>query len=170
MKQTTSSRLKKLNFSQETIKRLSLYLRNLRKLKESNVDIISSDKISKFLNVSAEQFRKDLSYFGEFGVRGVGYEVEKLISELEFILGIDKKWKIALVGAGRLGSALLGFEGFLRFNLRITCAFDIDSDKIGKELYGVKIYSVKDIVKVIKKGNTRETTKYTVVPLGGHDE
>lgn len=129
---------KKKCFSAETIKRLSLYLRNLRRIQREDIEVISSDKITGFLDVSAEQFRKDLSYFGEFGIRGVGYEVEKLISELETILGIDKKWKIALVGAGRLGSALLGFEGFLRFNLRITCAFDIDSDKIGKELYGGK--------------------------------
>ncbi len=146
---------KKKCFSAETIKRMSLYLRNLRRVHHEGIEVISSDKITGFLDVSAEQFRKDISYFGEFGKPGVGYEVEKLISELEFILGIHKKWKIALVGAGRLGGALLGFEGFLRFNLRITCAFDIDSDKIGKELYGVKIYSVKDIVKVIKKDNIK---------------
>ena len=146
---------KKKCFSAETIKRLSLYLRNLRRVEREGIEIISSDKITGFLDVSAEQFRKDISYFGEFGKPGVGYEVEKLISELETILGIDKKWKIALVGAGRLGSALLGFEGFLRFNLRITCAFDVDNDEIGKELYGVKIHSVKNLTKVIKKNNIK---------------
>ncbi len=142
-------------FSADTIKRLSLYLRNLRRIQRKGIEITSSDKITEFLNVSAEQFRKDLSYFGEFGIRGVGYKGEKLISELESILGIDKRWKIALVGVGRLGSAILGFENFLRFNLKITCAFDIDNDKINKELYEVKIHSVKNLVKVIKKENIK---------------
>ena len=85
---------KKKCFSAETIRRLSLYLRNLRKFKESNLAVISSGEISKFSNVSPEQFRRDLSYFGEFGKRGVGYEIERLISELESILGIDKRWRV----------------------------------------------------------------------------
>ncbi len=146
---------KKKCFSKETIKRLSLYLRNLRSLWSEGVEVISSDKIAAFLDVSAEQFRKDVSYFGEFGVRGVGYEVEKLISELECILGIDKKWKIALVGAGRLGSALLGFEGFSRFNFKITQVFDSDSNKIGKDIFGIKINSTRNIKKIIKKNKIK---------------
>lgn len=144
---------KKKCFSAETIRRLSLYLRNLRRFKENNVEIISSGEISKYSNVSPEQFRRDLSYFGEFGKRGVGYEIERLISELESILGIDKGWRVALVGAGSLGSALLAFEGFPKFNLKIACAFDVDSNKIGKKIYGVKIHSVENLDKVIKTDN-----------------
>jgi redox-sensing transcriptional repressor len=149
------SQLDKLNISQEVVRRLSLYLRNLRRLQESGVEVISSDKISKFLNVSPEQFRKDLSYFGEFGKRGVGYEVERLKEELESILGIDKKWKIALVGVGKLGSAILGFEGLSRFNLRIVSCFDIDNNKIGTEIHNVKIHSIKDIKKIVKEKNIK---------------
>ncbi|MCF7877820.1 MAG: redox-sensing transcriptional repressor Rex [Candidatus Omnitrophica bacterium] len=137
--------------SEETIKRLSLYLRNLRKLKENGVKIISSDKVTKLLKVSSFQFRKDLSYFGEFGKRGVGYQIDKLIKEIEKILGINKQWKIVLIGAGRLGSALLGFEGFSRFNIRIDYAFDTDRNKIGKVKHGVKIYDLSDLKKIVKK-------------------
>lgn len=144
---------KKKCFSAETIRRLSLYLRNLRRFKESKVEIISSGEISKCSNVSPEQFRRDLSYFGEFGKRGVGYEIERLINELESILGIDKEWKVALVGVGSLGRALLGFEGLSQFNLKIACAFDIDNSKAGKDFYGVKIHSIKNLSEVIKTNN-----------------
>lgn len=144
---------KKKCFSAETIRRLSLYLRNLRKLRENSVEIVSSNEISNFSNVSPEQFRRDLSYFGKFGKRGVGYTIDTLISELESILGMDKKWNVALVGVGSLGSALLGFEGFSKFNLKITCAFDVDNSKIGKDFYGATIYSIEDLATVITTEN-----------------
>ncbi len=150
-------------FSAETIRRLSLYLRNLRRFKESKVEIVSSGEISKCSNVSPEQFRRDLSYFGEFGKRGVGYEIERLISELESILGIDRRWRVALVGVGSLGRALLAFEGFSKFNLKIACAFDIDSNKIGKKIYGVKIHSVENLAEVIK-ANDIEIAIITTLP------
>ncbi|MCF7916790.1 MAG: redox-sensing transcriptional repressor Rex [Candidatus Omnitrophica bacterium] len=137
--------------SEETIKRLSLYLRNLRKLKENGVEIISSDKVTKLLKVSSFQFRKDLSYFGEFGKRGVGYKVDTLIREIEKILGVNQAWKIIMVGVGRLGSALLGFEGFSRFNINIAYAFDKDKEKIGKNRKGVKIYNVDNLEKIVKE-------------------
>ncbi|RKY43005.1 MAG: redox-sensing transcriptional repressor Rex [Candidatus Omnitrophota bacterium] len=142
---------KKSCFSFDTIKRLSLYLRNLKRLKEKGIEIISSDRIIPLLNVSSAQFRKDLSYFGEFGKRGVGYEVGRLIKELEEILGTNKEWKIALVGVGRLGQALLGFEGFSKFNIKIVCAFDIDKKKVGKVIEGVKVEDMKKLKTIIKR-------------------
>ena len=159
---------KKKCFSAETIRRLSLYLRNLRKFKESNLAVISSGEMSKFSNVSPEQFRRDLSYFGEFGKRGVGYEIERLISELESILGIDKRWRVALVGVGSLGSALLAFEGFSNFNLKIACAFDIDSNKIGKKIYGVKIHSVENLAEVISKDDIEIAIIATLPDVAQH--
>lgn len=147
--------LSKNNFSVETIKRLSLYLRNLRKLKEDGEDTISSDKLTKLLNVTPEQFRKDLSYFGEFGKRGVGYNVERLTEEIEYILGIDQRWDIVLVGAGKLGSALLEFEGFSKSSIKIKYAFDNDENKIGKNRGGVKIYPIKDMKRIIKSNNIK---------------
>ena len=145
----------KNSFSLETIKRLSLYLRNLKRLKEQGVDVISSDKLTELLNVTPEQFRKDLSFFGGFGKRGVGYNVERLIEEIENILGVNQQWDIVLVGAGKLGSALLGFEGFSKFNLKIKYAFDSDENKIGKTRGGVRIDSVKSMKRMIKSNNIK---------------
>lgn len=145
----------KNNFSLETIKRLSLYLRNLKRLYKSGMAVISSDKITQFLNVSSEQFRKDLSYFGGFGKRGVGYRVDRLIQEIENILGVNKQWNIAIVGVGKLGSALLGFEGFSKFNLNIAYAFDAQPAKIGKRQDGILIEDVKNLKQIVKKNNIR---------------
>ena len=145
----------KNGFSLETIKRLSLYLRNLKRLKEQGIDIISSRKLTTFLNVTPDQFRKDLSFFGGFGKRGVGYKVERLIEEIENILGVDQQWNIVLVGAGKLGSALLGFEGFSKFNLKIKYAFDSDESKIGKARGGVRIDSIKNMKRTIKSNNIK---------------
>jgi redox-sensing transcriptional repressor len=144
---------KKKCFSPEVIKRLSLYLRDLRRMQNEGVDIISSDEITKILDVSSAQFRKDLSYFGEFGKRGVGYKVNTLVKELEQILGIDRWWPIALAGVGRLGSALLGFSGFGRFKLKIAAAFDNDKRKIGKVISGVKITPIENMEESIKEHN-----------------
>ncbi len=155
MEQIKNKKLNKkrsIQFSPETIKRLSLYLRSLKRLRDEGVEVVSSDRITQSLNITSVQFRKDLSYFGEFGRRGVGYNVAKLIEEIEEILGTNRKWKIALVGVGRLGSALLGFPGFRSFNVKISCAFDVDPKKVGKIQNGVKIRDVnKDLKKVIKK-------------------
>ncbi len=145
----------KNSFSPETIKRLSLYLRNLRRLKEQDIDIISSRKLTTFLNVTPDQFRKDLSFFGGFGKRGVGYNVEKLTKEIENILGVDKERSIAIVGIGKLGSALLGFEGFSKFNIKIASAFDVNKDKVGKEKKGVKIDHIKYMRDIVKKNNIK---------------
>ena len=145
----------KNSFSVETIKRLSLYLRNLKQLKDNGTDVISSDKITRLLNVTPVQFRKDLSYFGGFGKRGVGYKVKKLIQEIENILGVNNRWEIAIVGVGRLGGALLGFEGFAKFNIQISYAFDASSDKIGKARKGVIIDDIKNMRKIIRQNNIK---------------
>ena len=153
MKKRTNFKTKsgKHHSSPETIKRLSLYLRNLKRLLEAGVEIISSDKITQFLNVTPVQFRKDLSCFGEFGKRGVGYEVRKLIAELEMILGVDNAWAIALVGAGSLGRALLRFEGFSRFNLQITHVFDSNPKVIGKIISGVEVKDSRNLSEIVEK-------------------
>ncbi len=135
----------------DTIKRLSLYLRSLRRLALKKTAVASSEDITEFLNISSVQFRKDLSYFGGFGRRGVGYDVEVLQREIERILGTDSVWKIALVGVGRLGSALLGYPGFLEFNLKICAAFDSDAGKVGKTIGGVKIEGTRDLKRSIRE-------------------
>ena len=141
----------KKTFSTETIKRLSMYLRSLRILSLKKVVLISSSDLAKSVNVSSDQLRKDLSYFGEFGKRGVGYDVDFLIKHLEEILGVDKEWEIALVGVGRLGSALLSYPGFGQEHLKISVAFDSDSAKIGSVINGVPIESIDKFAQVIRK-------------------
>lgn len=134
---------------------MSLYLRSLRRLGQQGVDVASSEEITRFLNISPVQFRKDLSYFGGFGKRGVGYDVKVLRKEIEKILGTDVIWKIALVGVGKLGSALLGYPGFVEFNLQIVTAFDNDLGKIGKIWEGIKIEDISGVKDIVKKNEIK---------------
>ncbi len=145
----------KQQFSLETIRRLNIYLRNLKRLNANGVEVISSKSITQLLDVTPAQFRKDLSYFGEFGIRGVGYNVTFLIDKIQKIVGTHKVWHIALVGLGKLGSALLGFEGFSRLNIVIKHVFDNDKRKIGKVKNRVKVKPVAHLAKVIKNAGIK---------------
>jgi len=143
--------MKKIRVPVESVKRLSLYLRNLNYLAQEGIEIVSSDELAQDIYVSAAQVRKDLSYFGDFGRRGVGYNVQSLISEIKSVLGLDKKWPVALIGVGRLGSALLNYPGFEEFGFQISIAFDTNPKKIGKIYKGVKVEDSSRIEKIIKK-------------------
>jgi len=153
--------MKKLQIPEDSVKRLSLYLRNLRYLVREGVETISSEALAQDIYVSAAQVRKDLSYFGDFGTRGVGYSVRNLISEIESILGLNKKWSLALVGVGRLGSALLNYRGFQQFGFQFSVAFDNNPEKIGKKIGKVKVEDYSEIEKIIKK----EKIKIAVVTV-----
>ncbi|MCX7917072.1 MAG: redox-sensing transcriptional repressor Rex [bacterium] len=135
----------------DTIKRLPVYLRYLIDIQKKGKKIVSSSEITNFLNIPSEQFRKDLSYFGKFGKRGIGYDVNLLIKELKKIIGIDKKVKVILIGVGRLGSALIRYKGFSSLNMEIIGIFDNDPSKIGKEVEGMKIMGMKELKKFIEK-------------------
>ena len=100
-----------------TITRLSLYSRALEELIHSQVNIIASDKLAQKCGVNPAQVRKDLAYFGEFGVRGVGYFVKELLFEIKKILGLNRRWRMALVGIGNLGLALVAHENFRQTRL-----------------------------------------------------
>jgi redox-sensing transcriptional repressor len=137
-----------------TINRLSIYLRNLDELMTNDVEVISSERLAKQCGVNPAQIRKDLAYFGEFGVRGVGYRVKDLYSQIKEILGLDRKWNMALFGVGNLGSALIRHANFLKHGYRFVAAFDVDSDKIGKELpNGLRIEHVDRFEEVVKERN-----------------
>ncbi|MBN1444500.1 MAG: redox-sensing transcriptional repressor Rex [Candidatus Omnitrophica bacterium] len=146
---------KKYGISQETIKRMIRYLRYLEIQKEKGVKIISSKDVTSFLNVPPAQFRKDLSFFGGFGKRGVGYDVHNLILKIKEILGLNKKNSAVLVGAGRLGSALIKYPGFSDINIDIVAAFENDEKKIGQSLKNVKIYSIDGIKEFTRKSRIR---------------
>jgi len=130
------------------IPRLSLYYRTLL---ESRKDFLSSEEISKLTYFSASQVRKDLAYFGQFGIPSKGYHTEKLKKAVEKILGLDKKWEVALIGVGNLGSALLSYKGFSRQGFYIHYAFDKDKRKIGKRVSSVLIRDISQLEMVIKR-------------------
>ena len=119
------------------IDRLPLYARALASLESQGREVVSSQELGQQLNVTPAQIRKDLSYFGRFGKQGRGYNVRKLLDELRRILGLNRQWRMALIGTGRLGRAILGYEGFGPQGFRIVEAFDSDAAMIGKEVGGL---------------------------------
>ncbi len=125
-----------------TISRLSVYVRALDKVRADGTPSISSEKLADIIGLTAAQIRKDLAYFGQFGVPGRGYYVENLHRELAAILGLDRRWKIAMTGVGHLGYALLGYNGFKKQGFDVVVAFDKDPDKIGKALDGVPVHDI----------------------------
>jgi len=126
----------------ETIKRLPIYLRRVIHLSELGVKCVSSTELASPLGVTPWQIRKDLSYFGGFGTRGVGYNVENLVSRIRKILKLNVVRKAALVGVGNLGSAILSFPGFRQYWLEIAAVFDIDKRKVGKERNGLVVEDI----------------------------
>ena len=113
------------------VPRLTLYLRKLRELDGKGVIRVSSSDLAAMVGFNAAQIRKDLSYLGEFGTRGVGYEVSRLVDEIERCLGLDRSWGVVIVGAGPLGTALARYRGFAEQGFRLVGVFDSAGKKIG---------------------------------------
>lgn len=135
-----------------SIRRLSLYFRQLTNLEKGGIISISSSGLSQCLGFSDAQIRRDLSYFGQFGRSGIGYRVSELKKSIAGILGLDNKiWNVALVGAGHLGSALLAYRGFKEQGFFIKIAFDLSPHKIGRSFKGVKIEGLNKIPSLIKQ-------------------
>ncbi len=138
-----------------TIRRLSRYSRCLEEMDKKGEKVVSSAQLAGKCMVNAAQVRKDLAYFGEFGIRGVGYYVKDLFQDIKRILGLNKEWKMALVGIGDLGSALLSYKDFLKQNYKIVAAFDIDplkvigkvSEKLGKPVEVLHVDRMKEVAK-----------------------
>ncbi|MCK4495025.1 MAG: redox-sensing transcriptional repressor Rex [Candidatus Aminicenantes bacterium] len=137
----------KFKVPEVTIERLSIYLRAIKRLNEES--ILSSQELANLLETSDGQVRKDLAYFGGFGVPGQGYKVGKLKKEIRHILGLDTTWGMALVGVGNLGRALLIYPGFKRNEFEIRAAFDKDPSKIGKVWQGVEVQDVENIPQIL---------------------
>src|SRR5215211_9487629 len=135
--------------SELTTNRLSVYLRCLTELEAAGVETISSQGLAEGFKLNAAQIRKDLAYFGEFGVRGVGYYVKELRRHLRQILGLDRHLRVAIVGAGNLGLALADYPGFRQEGFEIAALFDAANEEIGHQSKsGVPIYDIKDLKKV----------------------
>jgi redox-sensing transcriptional repressor len=125
-----------------SLSRLSVYLRCLRQLVKEGVRTVSSAKMGERCGVSAVQIRKDLSYFGEFGRPGVGYDVQHLLARLTEIMQLDRQHRVVIVGAGNLGSALAGYSGFVLSPFQVVGIFDNNFSKIGRRLWDLEILDV----------------------------
>ena len=137
--------------SKDTISRLALYLRTLQELSKTRDNtIISSQDMVKELNISSDQLRRDLWYFGQFGRRGVGYSIDSLKNKLSQILGLNRSWNVCVCGAGNLGSALLAYKGFKEQNLNIVACFDVDPKKLYKKKNAVTIYPMEEMKRIVK--------------------
>jgi redox-sensing transcriptional repressor len=133
------------------ISRLSVYARNLAVLDEKGVEVISSGRLADICGVNPAQIRKDLAYFGGFGVRGLGYYVKELLFEIRKILGTDKEWRLGLVGVGNLGLALLRHTPFADRGYTFVAAFDKTPERIGIRIGGIKVEPPKAINHVIEE-------------------
>ena len=114
-------------------------------MQRNGVEVISSGPLAEACDVNASQVRKDLAYFGEFGVRGVGYNVASLIAAIKASLGVDREWRAALIGVGNLGRALLPHAEFKARGFNIVGAFDCDPFKIGEQVYGLEVTCTSDL-------------------------
>lgn len=133
------------------VSRLPLYLQALEYLQKSGKTITSSKELGAHSDISAAQVRKDLSFFGEFGKQGSGYDIAYLFSEISRILNVDHVWDVALIGSGYLGHAIARYPGFVEHGFRIKYVFDNDPAKIGQELGGHIILSTEKMVELIKR-------------------
>src|SRR5579872_3302076 len=142
--------------SELTTNRLSVYLRCLNALEGAGVRTISSQALAEQFHLNAAQIRKDLAYFGEFGVRGVGYYVKDLKRHLRQILGLDRKLRVAIMGAGNLGLALADYPGFRQEGFEISALFDNQREKVGQQSRGgVPIHDIHDLKKIVRRESIR---------------
>lgn len=143
--------MKSLRVPEATITRLSVYSRFLERLDKKGIVTVSSGEIADGVGVSPAQVRKDLAYFGEFGTRGVGYNVKDLMRYTMKILGLDEPWPLILVGAGNLGYALCTYKGFNDRGFSIVGVFDNDLTKIGKKIVDLEVYPVEKMPEIVEK-------------------
>ncbi|WP_306214179.1 redox-sensing transcriptional repressor Rex [Actinoplanes sp. RD1] len=132
-----------------TIARLPEYLRALHHLSEAGADTVSSEGLAAAAGVNSAKLRKDLSHLGSYGTRGVGYDVTLLIDQIEYILGLDQRRNVALVGLGNLGHALAGYAGFASRGFRIVALFDADHDQVGKSIHGLTVRHVGELGRAV---------------------
>ncbi len=141
----------KLNIPPATLERLPLYYKALQILDDNEVVLVSTIELAKMLNMKSETIRKDLSSVGNFGLKGVGYEVLKLKFKLGQILGLNNYWRLAIIGVGNFGAALAKYEKITDWGFIVAALFDIDEKKFGEEINGVRIYDFKKFVSISRR-------------------
>ena len=134
-----------------TVRRLSAYLRFLEDFEGRGLTTISSDELARRGGTTSAQVRKDLSFFGSFGKRGLGYSVPELAVRLREILGLGKQWKVIIIGAGKIGAALAAYRGFRQRGFQILSAYDANPDKVGRSLEGIPVRDIGQLEKDVHK-------------------
>ncbi len=135
-----------------TVRRLSIYLSFLEEIEAEGVPTTSSDDLAKLGGTTSAQVRKDLSFFGSFGKRGLGYAVPELAAALREILGLGKQWRVCIVGVGKIGSALARYAGFAERGFNVTGLYDSDPSKVDHRSGGIVIQTTDDLEKDIRTG------------------
>jgi redox-sensing transcriptional repressor len=135
----------------KAIYRLSVYLRCLQRLKENNIRTVSSEALAKAARVKSTQLRKDLTYFGQFGTRGLGYDVEQLSTMILDLLGTNSLQPVILVGVGNLGLALLSYKGFEQEGFEIVAAFDVEPSRNRGKTGTVPLYGMDKVGEIVRK-------------------
>ena len=128
-----------------TVRRLSLYLRFLEEFENAGLTTVSSEELAARGGTTSAQVRKDLSFFGSFGKRGLGYQVAELTQRMRRILGLERDWRVVIVGIGKIGSALAQYEGFQQRGFRVVGLYDTDPAKIGCEVYDLPVRPLESL-------------------------
>ncbi len=133
-----------------TVARLPVYLRSLIEVAEAKIGTISSDRLAELAGVNAAKVRKDLSYLGSYGTRGVGYDVEYLLYQISRQLGLTQDWPVVIVGVGNLGHALANYRGFVARGFRIVALLDADASKVGERVGEHRIQAMADLGEIVR--------------------
>ncbi len=141
----------KIDIPKKAIYRLSIYYRCLQRLKENDVETVSSDALARAAGVKPSQLRKDLAYFGQFGTRGLGYPVEALATTIRETLGRERLQPVVLIGAGNLGSALLRYQGFQKEGFEVVAAFDANPDSARTRVVSIPVFPESELDSFVRE-------------------
>lgn len=142
---------KEKKISEAVVRRLPIYLRYLTYLQQVGVSTVSSQQMGKNLDVNPAQIRKDLAAFGDFGRKGIGYDVNYLVENIRQILKLNNEIRVALVGAGHLGHAISNYNVYMNDNMRIAAIFDNDPKKLGTKIAGITIQPLEELAETVKE-------------------
>ncbi|MGG1876979.1 redox-sensing transcriptional repressor Rex [Paenibacillus cisolokensis] len=147
--------MKSDKISEAVVRRLPVYLRYLNELHKREVTTVSSQELGQKLDLNPAQIRKDLAYFGDFGRKGIGYDVSYLIEKIRQILKLDQRINVALVGAGNLGHALSNYNAFLKDNMKIVAIFDAHPSKIGTRINNLTVQPMEELERTVRDNAIR---------------
>lgn len=147
--------MKGLKISEAVVRRLPIYLRYLNELILADIQTVSSQALGEKLDLNPAQIRKDLAYFGDFGKKGIGYDVHYLVEQIRHILKLDQKWNVALIGAGNLGHALSNYNRYHNDSMRIVAIFDQQAEKVGTEIHQLTIQPMDELIDTVQTRDVR---------------